>query len=244
MLSQIQVPPGSLAGVGDASQVQKHNPVVLQQDIDVARLLRLDHGEHQSLETVRDISPRQTEHFPSPTCSIAAQVQIRGQTPVTLTSMSIPYLGPSELLVQLSHSGICATDVAIFSGKLGGADGITGFVNPHVGGHEGIGTIIAIGSAAEDGDAQEYGSAGGFQIGQRVGVRWTSKTCEQCTYCHNGRGDLCAFQRVTSVHEHGTFQQFCKVHSGSAIRIPELVTAGNAAAMMCAGSAAYMAVKV
>src|ERR1700743_1443146 len=103
MLSQIQVPPGSLARVGDASQVQKHSPVVLQQDIDC-----LDHGENQSFGTLRDISLGQTEHFTPPTCSIAAQVKIRGQTPVTLTSMSIPYLGPSELLVQLSHSGICA----------------------------------------------------------------------------------------------------------------------------------------
>ena len=182
-----------------------------------------------------------------PTSSLAAQVFIRGQTSVVFGQQRIPELAPGELLVQLSHSGVCGTDFATYSGALGEADGVIGFVTPHIGGHEGIGTIIAAGSAIETNDfllGARRLDVEKFEIGQRVGIRWMSKTCEECRYCRLGRGDLCAFQRMTSVHEHGTFQQFCRVHSSDAVRIPETVGAGNAAAMMCAGSAAHAAVKV
>ncbi|KAL3426420.1 Alcohol dehydrogenase 1-like protein 1 [Phlyctema vagabunda] len=182
-----------------------------------------------------------------PTSSLAAQVQIRGMTPVTFAQQAIPQLKPGQLLVQLSHSGVCGTDYATYSGSLGEADGVTGFVAPHIGGHEGIGTVIAMCSPVEDLETLATSSNKRppemFQLGQRVGVRWMSQTCEKCTYCRLGRGELCASGRATSVHENGTFQQFCVVHSSCAVRIPSSVSAESAAAMMCAGSTAHTAVK-
>lgn len=205
---------------------------------------------HECIGNLRTSFPTAHEEVQIiPTSSLAAQVYIRGQTPAKFVHQAIPSLSPGELLVRLSHSGVCATDYATYSGALGKSDGVTGFVSPHVGGHEGIGTIVAVGSAVKTNDLSpkyiaEGPDANEFVIGQRVGIRWISKTCEKCTYCRIGRGDLCAFQRMASVHEHGTFQQFCRVHTSCAVRIPESVSAENAAAMMCAGSAAHTAVKV
>lgn len=71
-------------------------------------------------------------------------------------------VGPTEALVQLTHSGVCGTDEHYL----------------HAGvalGHEGVGIIKEIGSTVT-----------AFKVGDRVGFGWVHYVCGQCTNCLSG----------------------------------------------------------
>ena len=73
-------------------------------------------------------------------------------------------LAPGECLIKLEYSGVCHTDVYIQRGDLPSNP-----VLPIVGGHEGVGHVVAIG---EHSDTQ-------IKIGDRVGVKWNGVVCNK-----------------------------------------------------------------
>ena len=81
-------------------------------------------------------------------------------------------LKPGQCLVKLTHSGVCHTDLGVRSGLYP--------VNPKpnlIGGHEGIGNVVAI---AENTDY------GGVKVGDRVGIKFIGKSCLNCEMCLKG----------------------------------------------------------
>ena len=87
-------------------------------------------------------------------------------------------LGPEEVEIQVSHCGICHSDLSMLDNEWG----ISQF--PLVPGHEVVGTIVALGEHAK-----------GLNIGQRVGVGWTAYSCLSCHECLSGDHHLCARSR-------------------------------------------------
>jgi propanol-preferring alcohol dehydrogenase len=71
-------------------------------------------------------------------------------------------LAPGECLVKLEYTGVCHTDAIMQQGYEGVAD------FPLVGGHEGIGRLVAIG---------ENSPPSFIKIGDRVGVRAFGTVC-------------------------------------------------------------------
>jgi D-arabinose 1-dehydrogenase-like Zn-dependent alcohol dehydrogenase len=71
-------------------------------------------------------------------------------------------VGPTQALVQLTHSGVCGTDEHYLHAGIGL-------------GHEGIGIVKEIGSAVK-----------AVKIGDRVGFGWVHYVCGQCTACLSG----------------------------------------------------------
>jgi len=74
-------------------------------------------------------------------------------------------LAPGECLVKLEYTGVCHSDLHIQRGDWEGS-----FEShlPLVGGHEGVGHIVAIG---------EHSREGPVKVGDRVGIKWIGEVC-------------------------------------------------------------------
>lgn len=74
-------------------------------------------------------------------------------------------LAPGECLIKLDYSGVCHSDIHIQRGTWPVSPEL-----PVVGGHEGVGHVVAIG---------EHSTAS-IKIGDRVGVKWIGRVCAKC----------------------------------------------------------------
>ncbi|OGP74333.1 MAG: alcohol dehydrogenase [Deltaproteobacteria bacterium RBG_16_50_11] len=108
---------------------------------------------------------------------------------VRLEEMPIPSIGSGELLVKVTASGICGSDVMEWY-RIKKA--------PRVLGHEIAGEIVTVGEGVK-----------GFQVGDRVFVSH-HVPCNQCHYCLNGFHTVCDTLRSTNF-DPGGFAQFIRV---------------------------------
>ena len=73
-------------------------------------------------------------------------------------------LAPGECFIKLEYSGVCHSDLHIRNGDWANKSKL-----PLIGGHEGIGRVVAIGEYSES----------TVKVGDRVGVKSIGKVCEQ-----------------------------------------------------------------
>lgn len=105
---------------------------------------------------------------------------LHGIRDLVIEERRTPSAGPGEVLVKVSSVGICGSDVHYFEhGRIG--DHVV--ESPMVLGHEAAGQIVAVGK----GVAVE-------RIGSRVALE-PGIGCRQCSYCHQGRYNLCPDMR-------------------------------------------------
>jgi len=103
-----------------------------------------------------------------------------------------------------------------------------------IGGHEGIGRIVALGPSSENNT---------FPIGQRVGVKWVAKCCLHCADCLDGRDWDCASAEFSGLSVGGTFQQYLVAHLNAVVPIPAELDSATASPILCAGVTVYTALK-
>ena len=94
-----------------------------------------------------------------------------GDGEIAVRELAVPALGPTEALVEVSHCGICGTDLHLVLEKYARPDSVLG--------HEWAGTIAAVGA-----DVQ------GWEIGARV-VQNPTPGCGECRACRRGRPSVC-----------------------------------------------------
>jgi D-arabinose 1-dehydrogenase-like Zn-dependent alcohol dehydrogenase len=142
---------------------------------------------------------------------------------VTATKRPIPALGPKDILVRITHSGVCHTDALFFES---GA--------PLALGHEGVGVVEAIGSDVTQ-----------FKIGERAGGGYHRDSCGHCRYCLSGR-DIHCYNRVIfgeGDFDNGTFGEYYVGKETYLHKIPEGMLSEHAAPLQCAGATVYSALK-
>ena len=127
-----------------------------------------------------------------------------------------------EIEVNISHCGICHSDIHLIDNDWG----ITDY--PYVPGHEIVGTIQALGA-----DVQ------GLSRGQRVGIGWQRAACLNCEYCVRGFENLCPQIKDTCVGNHGGFAESIIIDSRFAFSLPEALDSETAAPLLCGGVAVY-----
>jgi uncharacterized zinc-type alcohol dehydrogenase-like protein len=127
-------------------------------------------------------------------------------------------LGPEEVEIQVSHCGICHSDLSMLDNEWG----MSQF--PFVPGHEAVGTIVALGEHAK-----------GLNIGQRVGVGWTAYSCLSCHECVSGDHHLCARAQGTIVSRHGAFADRLRVQWTWARPLPDALDPATAGPLLCGG---------
>lgn len=141
----------------------------------------------------------------------------------------MPDLGPLDVLVKLSATGVCGTDSILASGLLGPTRRILG--------HEGIGRIAQVGSALTDEPS--------IQVGQRTGVSWVRDVCGHCATCLKEGGELRCLEQFHSGRKiDGTFAHYTIVPSRYLIPVPEGPPDEHLAPITCAGVTAYKALKI
>ena len=166
---------------------------------------------------------------------ITAAVTEHEAAPFELQELELGALQPGEVLVEIAASGICHTDLII-------RDQWLPVPLPAVLGHEGAGTVAAVGSAVTR-----------FSPGDRVGIRFNScGVCPTClrgrsTYCHDffGRNFAAARPDGTSalsrdgelVHAHFFGQSSFATHSvateRNVVKLPDFVELDVAAPFGC-----------
>ncbi|KAF5243188.1 hypothetical protein FANTH_8286 [Fusarium anthophilum] len=138
--------------------------------------------------------------------------------------------GQNEVLVKLEAAGICAGDV---QPRDGSPPAPKVAIRPLVAGHEGIGSIVSLGSSVTN-----------FQVGDRVGTGWRRSTCHACGQCKTGNDNLCQAAVVNGYSKDGTFQEYIVLPASNLIRIPPSVRpASELAPLLCAGGTALAAVR-
>ncbi len=76
----------------------------------------------------------------------------------------------------------------------------------------------------------------GWAIGDRVGVGWHGGQCGQCDNCRRGDFFACqVFHRITGITADGGYGEYMLAPVSALARVPDGLTAEEAAPLMCAG---------
>ncbi len=133
-----------------------------------------------------------------------------------------PSLGPLDILIEISHCGICHSDLHLINNDWENT------IYPLVPGHEIIGTIKQKGTDVVD-----------FSVGQRVGVGWQRSSCGHCEWCRQGEENLCAKNEATCNGHYGGFAKAIVADSRFAFSIPDTLSSENAAPLLCGGATVF-----
>ena len=110
----------------------------------------------------------------------AAVVRELGK-PLTMDEVPIPEPHENQVLVRIAATGICHTDLHAAKG-----DWPVKPSPPFIPGHEGVGTVAAVGRAVRS-----------ISEGDRAGIPWLHTACGCCSYCRTGWETLCGSQAVS-----------------------------------------------
>ncbi|WP_227751800.1 alcohol dehydrogenase catalytic domain-containing protein [Tabrizicola oligotrophica] len=152
-----------------------------------------------------------------------AAVLVQYGKPLEIQEVPRPVPGPGKILIKLETSGVCHTDVHIWTGDVRPSDDPIPFVL----GHEGVGHVVEIGPGVTD-----------WKIGDRAGAAWIHDSCGTCAECLAGFENFCQVHRAHGLQVPGTFAEYVVADARFAARVP----GGDAAALaplMCAGLTAY-----
>ena len=117
----------------------------------------------------------------------------RGPHELDIEERPVPAVGPHDLLLEVSHCGICGSDIHFV---------LEGWGRPgSIEGHEYAGRVVAVGDAVTD-----------WQVGDTV-VGGPSPRCGTCEYCRAGRPSLCSGRSTPgqSIHADGAFAEYTLV---------------------------------
>ncbi|KAF2151793.1 GroES-like protein [Myriangium duriaei CBS 260.36] len=156
-----------------------------------------------------------------------------GSLSTKIVELDMPEPGPGEVLIRLTHSGVCHSDMGIMTNSWKALPYPT--QEGQVGGHEGIGTIVKFGPGTED--------TASVKKGQRVGIKWVAAICGSCAACLAGHDGVCFNQKVSGYYTPGTFQQYVVSAANYVTPIPEKLDSAMAAPMLCAGVTVYSALR-
>lgn len=163
-------------------------------------------------------------------------LQTKGYAAMTAKAALTPFsferreVGPHDILITITHCGICHSDIHQ------ARDGWGGSLFPMVPGHEIVGTVARIGAEVKT-----------FKIGDRAGVGCFVDSCRNCSACKEGQEQYCeagmlftysARDQAGQITQGGYSNQIV-VDAQYALRIPQALSAAGAAPLLCAGITTY-----
>lgn len=144
----------------------------------------------------------------------------------------MPEPGAGEVLINLTHSGVCHSDMGVMMN----AWSILPFPTQagQVGGHEGVGKIVKMGPGTDNSPVK---------VGDRVGIKWMAGICEACEACRAGMDANCFSGKISGYYTPGTFQQYVLSPANYVTPIPDGLDSAAAAPLLCAGVTVYSALR-
>jgi propanol-preferring alcohol dehydrogenase len=147
-----------------------------------------------------------------------AMVLERQHTPLVMRERATPTPAVGEILVEIAACGVCRTDLHVVDGDL------TQPKLPIVPGHEIVGRVAVIGRDVAD-----------RVVGERIGVPWLGFTCGTCSYCRDGRENLCDRPLFTGYTRDGGYATHALADARYCFPLPEEMDDAEAAPLLCAG---------
>ncbi|KAL4803725.1 chaperonin 10-like protein [Aspergillus unguis] len=146
----------------------------------------------------------------------------------------VPSPGDNEVLAKVLYTGVCLSDLHTKDATASGGDGkrITDIKLPHIGGHEGVGRIVALGPGCKP----------DVKVGMLVGIRFTSRICRRCEFCLAGVEQHCVKATNHLHHEAGSFQEYIALDADYLTILPDDIDPKEIGPVLCAGITAYKAV--
>lgn len=155
----------------------------------------------------------------------AAQVTAAGGR-FEIVERDIPEPGPGQVRLRVAACGICHSDAFVKDGLW------PGISLPRVPGHEVVGSVDAIGPGVV-----------GWSEGERVGAGWYGGHCSHCHPCRRGDFMLCRDGKISGISHDGGYAEFMIAPAESLARVPDGVSAKEAAPLLCAGITVYNALR-
>jgi 2-desacetyl-2-hydroxyethyl bacteriochlorophyllide A dehydrogenase len=134
-------------------------------------------------------------------------VAFAGPGRMELRDFPDPVPAHGEVVVKVSHCGICGSDLHEYASN-GPSLRAAGVFQP-VMGHEFTGTVAAVGegvSAHREGDPVVVHPGG---------------SCGNCYFCTSGQSNLCADQQGTGYRRHGAYSEYTAVRADQALPLPD-----------------------
>src|SRR5579885_2777094 len=122
-----------------------------------------------------------------------ALVKSRPEAGLWLEEVPEPRIGINDLLIRVLRSGICGTDLHIYSWDAWAQRTVP---TPLVVGHEFVGEVVEVGANVNDFRAGDIVSGEGHLV------------CGRCRNCMAGRRHLCAHTRGIGVSHPGAFAEY------------------------------------
>ena len=144
---------------------------------------------------------------------------------MNMRQLPIPIIQPDEVLIRVSYSGICGSELSGYEGKNSLRK------PPLIMGHEFSGHIEALGSGV---DRPEL----------KVGAAVTANplvSCRQCRYCLSGKQQLCPNRKLLGAHLPGSNAEFVSIRADSLFLIPSELSLTAAALVEPAACAVHAA---
>lgn len=139
--------------------------------------------------------------------------------------------GPSDVLIEISHCGVCHSDVHQARDEWGGS------IFPMVPGHEIVGKVAKVGAKVNQ-----------FRVGDSVGVGCFVDSCRDCPNCHVGLEQYCTHGMIGTYNSlekdkktptYGGYSTQIVVDENYVLRIPKNLPLDQAAPLLCAGITTY-----
>ena len=146
----------------------------------------------------------------------------RAKGPLEPFSFDPGPLGPEEVEIQVTHCGLCHSDLSMLDNEWGMSQ------YPFVPGHEVTGTIVALGDGAK-----------GLKMGQRVGLGWWAHSCLACHQCLSGNQHLCPTVQGTIMGRHGGFADRVRAQWTWVRPLPEGLDMAKTGPLLCGGTTVF-----
>jgi threonine 3-dehydrogenase len=158
--------------------------------------------------------------------TMRALVKARPEVGLWMQEVPVPEVGPNDVLIRITKSSICGTDVHIWNWDHWSQRTIP--LGMHVG-HEYVGRIAAIGSAVT-----------GYEVGERV-TGEGHIVCGHCRRCRAGLRHLCRETVGVGVNRPGSFAEYLSLPAGNLFRVPASVPDEVASILDPCGNATHTA---
>ncbi len=151
----------------------------------------------------------------------------RNPNPLRLTSLPDPVPGPGEVLIRITTSGVCHTELDEIEGRTPPPS------LPMVLGHQVVGRVEGLGPGTSL-----------WTIGDRVGVAWIFSACGECEPCRAGEDNLCVDFRATGRDVAGGYAELMTAPETFVFPIPAVFSDAEAAPLLCAGAIGYRSLRL
>jgi D-arabinose 1-dehydrogenase-like Zn-dependent alcohol dehydrogenase len=154
-----------------------------------------------------------------------AQVS-RAKGPLELVEREVPAPAAGTVRIRVHACGVCHSDAVTKDGTF------PGIQYPRVPGHEVVGDIDAVGPGVA-----------GWSAGQRVGVGWHGGNDGTCDACRRGELWACQMGAVSGLSFDGGYADYMIAPTSALARVPDELSAIEAAPLMCAGITTFNALR-